>query len=160
MKSLPPIESFYNEKCSQSDYQFANKVCESLGLKNFGEYLDSYLKLDVCLLADTLTLFRKTCLEVFGIDSCHMYTSPSFPYKSMLRMSKVTLVLITDTDMLLSVLSAVRGGLVQCCQRYTRTNNPLLSNPSKDYKTSEPDSYLQMLDYVNLYSYAQSQPLP
>lgn len=75
-------------------------------------------------------------------------------------MSKVSLVLITDADMLLSVQSAVRGGLVQCCQRYTRTNNPLLSNPSKDYKTSEPDSYLQMLDYVNLYGYAQSQPLP
>lgn len=106
------------------------------------------------------TLFRKTCLEVFGIDCCHMYTSPSFPYKSMLRMSKVSLELITDADMLLSVQSAVRGGLVQCCQRYARTNYPLLSNPSKDHKTSEPDSYLQMLDCVNLYGYSQSQPLP
>lgn len=105
-------------------------------MKNFGEYLDFYLKLDVCLLADTLTLFRKTCLEVFGIDCYHMYTSPSFPYKSMLRMSKVSLELITDADMLLSVQSAVRGGLVQCCQRYARTNHPLLSNPSKDYKTT------------------------
>lgn len=76
-----------------------------------------------------------------------MYTSPSFPYKSisMLRMSKVSLELITDAHMLLSVQSAVRGGLVQCCQRYARTNYPLLSNPSKDYKTSEPGSYLQML---------------
>lgn len=89
-----------------------------------------------------------------------MYTSPSFPYKSMLRMSKVSLELITDTHMLLSVQSAVRGVLVQCCQRYARTNYSLLSNPSKDYKTSERGSYLQMLDWVNLYGYSQSQPLP
>lgn len=165
--SLPPIESFRNdlnnEECSQSDYQFANKVWENLGLRNFGEYLDFNLKLDVCLLADTLTSFRKTCLEVFGIDCCHMYTIPSFAYKIMLHMSKVSLELITDADMLLFVQSAVRGGacsMLPDISAYAGANNPLLSNPSKYYKTSEPDSYLQMLDCVNLYGYAQSQPLP
>lgn len=116
--SLPPIESFYNdlndEEYSLSDYQFAHKVWDSMSLKNFGEYLDFYLKLDICLHANTLTEFINPCLEVFGIDCSHMYTTPGFAYKSMLRLSKVSLELITDAGVLLFVQSAVRGGLVQC----------------------------------------------
>lgn len=148
-----------NEPCSEEDYEFARSVWEKLKMKTFGEYHNFYLKLDVCLLADILTSFRKTCLESYKIDCCHVYTAPGLAYKSMLRMTRITLELLTDPDMLLMIESGIRGGLVQVSLRHAVANNPYLSNPS-DYNENEPKTWLLMLDALNLYGYAQSSYLP
>ncbi|XP_054280057.1 uncharacterized protein LOC128998086 [Macrosteles quadrilineatus] len=161
--SLPNRDAFYdklnNEPCSVEDYTFAMEVWEKLKMETFGDFHDFYLKLDVCLLADVLTSFRKTCLEAYKIDCCHMYTAPGLAYKAMLRMARVTLELLTDPDMLLMIESGIRGGLVQCVTRYAKANNPHLINTA-DYDPNEKQSWLLMLDAINLYGASQSKYLP
>lgn len=160
---LPPRESFYNrlndEHCSEEDYEFAKSVWNKLNMKTFAEYHDFYLKLDVCLLADCLTSFRKSCLDAYRIDCCHHYTAPGFAYSAMLRMTRVSLELITCSEQMLMVENGVRGGLVQCSLRYAKANNRHLSNPV-DYKPDEPTSYLLYLDAINLYGSAMLRHLP
>jgi len=48
------------------------------------------------------------------------------------------------------IQSSIRGGLVQCCHRYTKTNNKYLS----DYDSSKKSSFLMYVDANNLYGWA------
>ena len=44
-----------------------------------GDYHDRYLKTekaDVLLLADVFEKFISTCLEYYGLDPCHYFSSP------------------------------------------------------------------------------------
>ena len=42
-----------------------------------GDYHDLYLKTDVLLLADVFQKFIKTCLDYYGLDPCHYFSSSS-----------------------------------------------------------------------------------
>ncbi|CAB4480753.1 unnamed protein product [Rhizophagus irregularis] len=54
--SLPPRKDFYSllsqQNISKEDYEHAQKVWKIFEMKNFGEYHDLYLEIDVLLLAD------------------------------------------------------------------------------------------------------------
>ena len=63
------------------------------------DYHDIYLQLNVLLLADIFEKFHTTCLEYYGLDSIHYYTTPGLAWDAALRMSRVDLQLITDVDM-------------------------------------------------------------
>jgi len=54
------------------------------------------------------------------------------------------------------IQSSIRGGLVQCCHRYTKANNKYLS----DYDFSKESSFLMYVDASNLYGWAMSHPFP
>ena len=41
-----------------------------------GDYHDLYLKTDVLLLTDIFEKFVSTCLEYYGLDCCHYFSSP------------------------------------------------------------------------------------
>ena len=45
-------------------------------MNTMGDYHDLYLKTDVFLLADFFETFINTCLEYYGLDSCHYFSSP------------------------------------------------------------------------------------
>ena len=47
---------------SDKEYEYAKKVCNTLNIKNVGEYHDLYVQLDTTLLADVFENFRKVCL--------------------------------------------------------------------------------------------------
>lgn len=163
-EQLPPKDAFYNrlndEHISDSDYEHAMNVWRVLDMKTFGDYHDFYLKLDTCLLADVLCSFRQKCIKYYRIDCAHQYTAPGMAFQSMMLMTKIKLELMTDPDQLLMVESATRGGLVQCCLKYFRANNPMLELPS-DYNANEPSSYILYKDCTNLYGYTMSEhPLP
>ena len=40
------------------------------------DYHDLYLKTDVLSLADVFEKFISTCLDYYGLDSCHDFSSP------------------------------------------------------------------------------------
>ena len=62
-KELPPIEFFYSslklDGISEKDYHKTLEIYKKLNCKNIKEYLDIYLKLDICLQVDIFNVFRK-----------------------------------------------------------------------------------------------------
>ena len=160
--SLPPIECFYSklneESIEPEDYNHACKVFEELNMKDLGEYNDFYVKLDVTLLTDVMEEFRNTCIDAYGLDPLHSYTSPGLAWQAMLKEIKkeTTLELLTDVDMLLMIESGVRGGLTQSVTRHVKANNKYIPN----FDVKKDSVYLGYFDANNLYGWAMSNPLP
>ncbi|XP_046387447.1 uncharacterized protein LOC124157025 [Ischnura elegans] len=159
-KCLPPKEKFYShingETVSDDDYEFAQKIWFEFNCQTLGEYSDLYLKTDVTILSDIFENFRDVCMETYKLDPAWYYTSPGLAFDAMLKHTGVTLELMTDYDMLLMTENGIRGGISQCCKRYSKANNKYM----REYDASIPNRYLLYLDANNLYGWAMSQPLP
>ena len=50
-----------------------------------GDYHDLYLKKDVLLLAYVFEKFISTCLEYYGLDPCHYFSSPGLSWMQCLK---------------------------------------------------------------------------
>ena len=137
------------------------------GIKNLGEYHDLYLKTDVLLLRDVFEKFISVCLEYYGLDPCHYFSSPRFisvcleycgldpchyfssprlSWDAMLKMTRVELELIDD----------MRGGISTIAKRYCSANNKYV----KEYNKSDDNSFIMYFDANNLYGWAMTQYLP
>ena len=157
---LPTQEQFYsilnNEHISADDYQHAQNVWKMFNMKSMGDYHDVYLKADVLLLADVFENFRKTCLQYYGLDPCHYFTSPGLSWDAMLKMTNITLDLISDVDMYQFVEKGMRGGVSYIANRFGEANNKYMKN----YDENAPEKHIMYLDANNLYGWAMSQYLP
>ena len=60
-------------------------------LNTMGDYHDLYLKTDVLLLSDVFEKFIKTCLDYYGLDPCHYFSSPGLSWDAMLKMTGIKL---------------------------------------------------------------------
>ena len=78
-------------------------------MNTMGDYHDLYLKIDVLLLADVFEKFIGTCLEYYGLDPCHYFSSPGLSWNVMLKMTKIELEFISDIDMYLFIEKGMRG---------------------------------------------------
>ncbi|XP_050545396.1 uncharacterized protein LOC126907827 [Daktulosphaira vitifoliae] len=158
--SLPSIEEFYSslseKHISTQDYEHAQNVWKRFNHKTMRDYCLWYNKLDVLLLCDVFEAFRDLCHKTYGLDPCYYYTAPGLSFDAMLKITNVELELLSDYDMLLFMENGIRGGLTQAVKRYSKANNPQLS----DYNTNNPTSWIIYLDATNLYGWAMSQPLP
>ena len=110
------------------------------------DYHGIYLKCDVLLLADLFERFCAICLEHYGLEAVHYYTSPGLPWDAALRMPRVSLELITGVDMYHFVENSIRGALSMITTRYARANVPTL--PA--YDATLPNLNLIYLDATNL----------
>ena len=157
---LPPMESFYNamtdSEISAEEYKHAQKVWDTFGCKTLGEYHDLYLKTDVLLLADVFEIFRKTCMNQYGLDPAHYYTSPGLSWDALLKKTNVRLRLLTDYDMHLFIEKGLRGGISMSSKRYAKANNQFVEG----YDPAQPSNHILYLDANNLYGWAMSQALP
>ena len=160
IKELPKIEEFYStlneEHISEKDYNNAKEVWNAFRIKNMGEYHDLYLQSDVLLLTDVFENFRNTCMQYYGLDPCHYFTSPGLSWDAMLKMTKVKLELMTDINMYQFIEKEMRGAVSYIANRYGKANNKYM----KEYNENEPSKYLMYLDANNLYGWAMSQYLP
>ena len=158
--SLPDKEKFYsklNDKhITEDEYTHAQTVWETFECKTLGDYHDLYVKTDVALLADVFENFRKLCLEQYGLDQAHYFTSPGLSWDALLKKTGVKLDLFTDLEMHLFVERRIRGGILMVSKRYAKANNPLVP----DYDESKPNSYIIYLNANNLYGWVISKPLP
>ena len=156
-KELPKIEDFYStlneEHISEKDYNYAKEVWNAFRIKNMGEYHDLYLQSDVLLLTDVFENFRNTCMQYYGLDPCHYFTSPGLSWDAMLKMTKVKLELVTDINMYQFIEKGMRGGVSYIANRYGKANNKYMEG----YDKKKPSKYL---DANNLYGWAMSQYLP
>ena len=158
--SLPDKQMFYSklndEHITNNEYAHAQKVWETFECKTLGDYHDLYVKTDVALLADVFENFRKLCLEQYGLDPAHYFTSPGLSWDALLKKTGVNLELFTDLEMHLFAERGIRGGISMVSKRYAKANNPLVP----DYDASKPNSDIVYLDANNLYGWAMSKPLP
>ena len=162
---LPPIDRFYSslhkERCKPEDYERAKKVWQMFDCKQFIDYHNLYLTVDVLLLADIWENFRQVCYKIYELDPNYYHTAPSLSWDAMMKHctendKTFALELIHDPDMYLMFEQGIRGGLSQISKRYAKANHPEL----KDYNKDEALSYILYLDANNLYGYGMSAYLP
>ena len=159
---LPKRDDFYslltNEEISESEYAQAQKVWETFGIENMGQYHDLYLKSDVLLLADIFQNFREINLNNSGLDPAHYVSSPGLSWDAMLKMTNVKLDLISDVEMQNFIEKGMRGGISTITHRHAVANNKYMRK--ENYDPEKESSYICYLDANNLYGWAMSQKLP
>ena len=69
--------SFLKDKCiiSEQDYLHAIDVWIMFKMNTMSNYHDLYLKTDVLLLADDFEKFINMCLQHYGLDPYHYFSS-------------------------------------------------------------------------------------
>ena len=72
----------------------------------------------------------------------------------MLKVTKIELELISNADMNLFLIDAIRGGISVCNKKHVIADNKYIN------KNTTNDKYLLYLDANNLYGYSMSQKLP
>ena len=107
---------------SDEDYMRALEVWNAFGIRHLGEYHDLYLKTDALLLCDVFERFINVCLEYYGLDPCHYFSSLGLAWDMMLKMTGLELELISDIDMHLFIEKGMRGGISYIAKRYCRAN--------------------------------------
>ena len=117
------FSSFKDRSISEKDYFKAINVWNVFKMNTMGAYHDLYLKTDVLLLADVFEKFIKTCLNYYGLDPCHYFSSPGLIWNAMLKMTGIKLDLISDIDMHAFIEKAMRGGISNISKRYSKANN-------------------------------------
>ena len=157
-KSLPAQKCFYSalseSNISEEEYRHAQEVFSEFQCKNMREYCDLYCKLDTILLAEVMSAFRKMVLEEFGLDCMRYISLPQLSWDAMLRTLTEPIDYMTDPDMILMCEQNIRGGVSFVGER--------MASSTESQKTSEDtiQDTLLYIDANNLYSLAQSQPMP
>ena len=80
-------------------------------MKTLGDLHDLYLRTDVLLLADVFKNFIKMCLNYYGSDPCHYFSSPGLSWGAMLKMTGIELEFISDIDLHLLIENGMRGDI-------------------------------------------------
>ena len=158
--TLPPRKEFYSnfnlEDITDNDYTHAQKVWNTLNIKNLGEYHDLYVQADTLQLADVYEKFRETCTEIYQLHPAHFLSAPGLAWQACLKKSNIRLELLTNYDMLLMIEAGIRGGISQAIHKYAKANNKYMKNHNKNIISS----YLMHLDANNLYGWAMCKKLP
>ena len=120
-----------------------------------GDYHDFYLKTDVLLLADVFEEFINTCIDYYGLDPCHYFSSPGLSWDVMLKITGIELDLISDIEMHLFIEKGMRRGISYIAKRHNRTNNKYM----RCYDGIKEGKHITYLNANNLHSWAMSQYL-
>src|SRR5437870_7008750 len=144
------------DEISDKDFKSYKTVRKRLKIKTLGEYHDLYLKSDVLLLADVFENFRKTCLEYYKLDPCHYFSAPGLAWDACLKMTNISLELISDIDKYLFIEKGLRGGVSIIKHRKATANNKNM----KSYDEKKSSKHIAYFDANNLYGWAMVQSMP
>ena len=129
-------------------------------MKTMGDYHDLYLKAEVSLLADVFQKFIKMCLDYYGLDPCHYFSSPGLIWDAMLKITGTELELISDIDMHLLIEKGMNGGISYIVKRYIANNKYMKDYDGGECSSIEESVYIIYLDVNNLYGWELTQYLP
>ena len=158
-----------NKNISNDEYKHAIKVSRTFKCKNLLDYSILYLKTDICHLSDVFQKFSNFAYETYELDPRHSYTLPGFSWQNMLKMTKIELELISDSDMYLYLIDSIRGGICQVNKKHVKAGNiytrkvhdeSLDKKIKKKLKTNDLNKFIMYLDANNLYGHSMSKPLP
>ena len=91
------------------------------------------------------------------MDCRHSFTLPGYSWECMLKMTKIELELISDSDIHFLLMDTIRGGMTVCNKKYVKADN--IYTRKKD-ENSDINKFLMNLDANNLYGLSMSKPLP
>ena len=158
---LPIKSEFFNKinnkNISDEDYKHAINVFETFKCNNLLDYSILYLKTDLCHLADVFQTFSNFTYETYELDCRYSFTLPGYSWEYMLKMTKIELELISDSDIYLFLMDTIKGGNTVCNKKYIKADN--IYTRKKD-ENSDINKYLMYLDANNLYGLSMSKPLP
>ena len=135
---------------SKKDYVHSQKVWDAFKINNIGEYHYLYVQADTLQLADVFKNFRKMCMDIYGLDPAGFLSAPNLAWEACLKITGVSLELITNMDILLMLEKRIRGGMCQAVVPLAKANNKYLKN----YDKSLPSTFLKYYDANNLYGWA------
>ena len=126
-EKLPTIDKFYSslklQNISEEEYNKTIEIFNKLKCKNVKDYLEIYMKLDVCLQADLFNVFRNIIWNEFEIDCTKYITSCSLSLDLMLKYTGVKIQLLKDITMFDFVDSSIMGGICVSSQNIADNNN-------------------------------------
>ena len=61
--------------------------------------------------------------KTYNLDPRHSYTLPGFSWQSMLKMTKIELELISDSDIYLFLMDCIRGGICVVNKKFFKADN-------------------------------------
>ena len=149
-KELSSIDKFNSslklQNISKEEYDKTIDIYKKLGCKNVKDYLEIYMKLDICLQSDIFNVFRNTIWNKFEIDCSKHITSCSLSLDLMLKYTKVKIELFKDIIMFDYVDSSILGGLCIASQNIADNDNN--------------KSTISSCDVCSLYPYIMTENLP
>jgi len=158
---LPPKDKFYSSlretDITDEDYDRACNIWTAYKCKTMKDFHDAYLTTDVLLLADVFENIRCICMQKYGLDPAHFYTTPGLSFQACLKMTGAKLDLFMDPEKHLFIENNIRGGISVIANRYAKANNKYTDD---QLDSTLPTSFINYIDANNLYGYAMSQPLP
>ena len=134
------------QNISKEEYDETLRIYKELKCKNVKDYLEIYMKLDICLQTDIFNVFRNIIWNQFKIDCCKYITSCSLSLDLMLKYTGVKIQLFKDITMFDFTDSSIMGGLCLASQNIADDD---------DNKSTISD-----VDVVSLYPYVMTQKLP
>ena len=149
--------SLSGETCSEDDYGYAQSVWREFGCRTLREYMQLYLTIDVCLLADIFENFRATCHEASQLDPAYCVSAPQLAWNAMFKKSKLEVKLLSDPEMYQMIQPYIRGGICHASVRYAKASNKYMGAL---YDATKEDLYILYIDANNHYGWAMSQALP
>ena len=99
-----------------------------------------YLKSDICHLSDVFQKCSNFAYETYNLDPRHSYTLLGISWQSMLKMMKIELQLILDSDMYLFLMDVIRGGICVVNEKFVKADNMYMRkvhNESSDKKVNK-----------------------
>ena len=149
-KELPSIDKFYSslklKNIDQKEYDKTIDIYKKLKCKNIKDFLEIYMKLDVCLQTDIFNVFRNTIWNKFEIDCSKYVTSCSLSLDLMLKYTNVKIELFKDIVMFDYTDDSIKGGLCIASQNISDNDNG--------------KSTISSCDICSLYASIMTQKLP
>ena len=153
-RELPALSKWTNSlengkiSINESELDKAKKMWQLLNCETMQDYHDSYLKLDVALLACCSEYCRKISFQTYRLDVAQFFTAPNMAKDAALRITKARVELLTEPEHLHMIEQSVRGGITSVFEtRYFKANNQFLPG----FNPEEASTFGLCLDANNLY---------
>ena len=124
---LPKKEKFFyklnNKNISNDGCKHTLNVFKRFKCKDLLDYSILYLKTDICHLLDVFQKFSDFAYKAYNLDPRHSYTLPGFTWQSTLKMTKIELELISNSDIYLFLMDTIRGGICVVNKKFVKADN-------------------------------------
>ena len=103
-----------------------------------------YIKTNILLLADVSENFRNMCLKIYKPDPAILFSNPELLWQAALKIDKVKLDLLTNTDVLLMVEKDIRGGMCHSIYQYAKANDKYMKDYDKNHQNDKNHHFLNI----------------